>query len=86
MFMHIGSNIYVPRKDVIAILNAKTINLNEENEFTENFMEFNKVRNCINDDVKSYIITCESRKKRTSKKVCNLYFSNISSTTLLKRL
>lgn len=85
MYLHIGENIYILKKDIVAILNAKTLNSKEDSEFIERFMDFNEVKNDIRDNVKSYIITCENSEKRTFKKAYKLYFSNISSTTLLKR-
>lgn len=88
MFLHIGENIYLLKKDIVAILNTKTLNSKGENRFIVNLMEFNELKNIEMDNVESYILTCENRrnrKKRTSDKVCKLYTSNISSTTLLKR-
>lgn len=88
MFLHIGKNIYIQKKDIVAILNAKTLNLEEENNFIEKILEFEEIRNDMNDDIKSYILICENRRNRqdrTLKKLYKLYASNISSTTLLKR-
>lgn len=88
MFLHIGENIYILKKDIIAILNAKTLNLKDENRFIEEFMKLDELENLEGSNAKSYIITCENkrnRKKRTLKRRCNIYFSNISPNTLLKR-
>lgn len=88
MFLHIGKNIYIQKKDIVAILNAKTLNLEEENNFIEKILEFEEIRNDMNDDIKSYILICENRRNRQDrnlKKLYKLYASNISSTTLLKR-
>ncbi|NLX62245.1 MAG: DUF370 domain-containing protein [Tissierellia bacterium] len=85
MYVHIGNNIYVLKKDIVGIFNVKSLNLNEKNNYFKDLTKLGNIKNTINDNVKSYIITCKSKKKGTSKNTCNIYCSNISSNTIVNR-
>lgn len=79
MFLHIGNNINVPIKNIVAILNEDALDISKVNS-----------KRIYMDNVKnkrSYIIVCPNDYNRGKKddKECIIYLSNISSTTLLKR-
>lgn len=89
MFLHLGKNLVIPIKEVIAIIDAE---LAEKSEDTRNFLNIAKEEGFIydvaEDDIKSYIITERIEKgKANSSEIRKsvIYSSNISSTTLLKR-
>lgn len=84
MYVHIGNNIYVLKKDIVGIFNAKAIDLSEKNKYIKDLVKSNSIKD-IKDDIKSYIITCKKERKRTTKKTCNIHCTNISSNTLLNR-
>lgn len=88
MFLNIGENIYIPKRDIIVILNAKKLVLGENNRYIKKMLESSELVNKEAKDIKSYIITCDNkinRNGKTSRKKYKIYISNISSTTLLKR-
>jgi len=88
MFLNIGENIYIPKRDIIVILNAKKLVLGENNRYIKKMLESSELVNKEEKDIKSYIITCDNkinRNRKTSRKKYKIYISNISSTTLLKR-
>jgi len=88
MFLNIGENIYIPKRDIIVILNAKKLVLGENNRYIKKMLESSELVNKEAKDIKSYIITCDNkinRNRKTSRKKYKIYISNISSTTLLKR-
>lgn len=75
MFLHIGDDVVVLKKDIVAILEMNTEASSINKEFIEiakdeNFIEFVSEK----DNGKSYLVT-------TNK----IYFSPISCTTLKKR-
>lgn len=75
MFLHLGGSTLIPRKEVIAILNAATAN----SPVTEEFMEIAKDEGFVTsiapgDKVKSVVITSSK-----------IYLSSISCSTLKKR-
>lgn len=82
MFLHIGKNITILEKDIIAIIDKKTIEESEDTKgFIQNIIDYgylynNNVNNVNN--VKTYIITHNGTETK-------LYTSNISATTLSKR-
>lgn len=73
MFLHIGENNLIPKKEVIAIIDAKTSLKSEDTKrLLESMNENNKLEK---EKIKTYIITSNNK----------VYTSNISSKTLLKR-
>lgn len=89
MFLHLGKNLAIPVKELIAIIDAESALSSED---TKNFFKVAGEEGFINDiaeeKIKSYIITekVEKDKEKLSEiKKSIIYTSNISSTTLLKR-
>ncbi|MCG9966845.1 DUF370 domain-containing protein [Pelotomaculum terephthalicicum JT] len=75
MFLHIGADVVVPKKDIIAILEIET----KSSPITKEFLEIARDEGFIehvsgNNKEKSYLITTDK-----------IYFSPISCTTLKKR-
>ena len=60
MFIHIGNNIMIPKKEIIAILN---VNIRDNKD--------NKIRSYIITDKNHYdsVISCETLKKRFNSKI-----------------
>ncbi|HSH34766.1 hypothetical protein [Schnuerera sp.] len=89
MFLHIGNSNNILLKNIVAIIDRKSLeSSNDNNTYIQKLLKNNPLSNEDIDDVKTYIITCssnDSRKKRKSDKKYNLYTSNISSTTLFRR-
>lgn len=89
MFLHIGENVYILKDEIVAILNKDTFdNSKESSIFIEKLIENGYLKNKKLNGVKTYIITSKNRRTRKSKRIkkeYNIYLSNISSTTLLKR-
>jgi len=89
VFLHLGKNLVIPIKEVIAIIDAE---LAEKSEDTKNFLKVAREEGFIYDlaekGIKSYIITEKiERDKANSSEIRKsvIYSSNISATTLLKR-
>lgn len=79
MILHLGENVVIPVKDIIAIFNMESINQSKINkDFLKIAMEEGFVQKISDDEPKSAIIA-EIKKKSV------VYLSSISSTTLLKR-
>lgn len=75
MFIHLGANVLVPIKDVIAIIDVKMKDSAESmKEFLHVADEEGFVVTIDEGETKSYVITSK-----------NVYFSPISSLTLKKR-
>ena len=88
MIIHIGDSVSINEKDIVAILDRKTIDASSKKT---NILEF-PIENLdlvkqIDESVKSYIIVSEKNKivDRSPKKTYKIYVSNISSRSLLKR-
>lgn len=75
MFLHLGGDVMVPKKDIIAIIDIKTKQLPATKEFLEiaKDEEFTKLISS-NEKEKSFIITNKE-----------IYISPISCSTLKKR-
>ncbi|WIV12601.1 extracellular matrix regulator RemB [Proteiniborus sp. MB09-C3] len=89
MFLHVGKNLVIPIKELIAIIDADSALKSED---TKNFLKVAEEEGFIfdvaEDNIKSYIITekVEKDKENLSEiRQSIIYSSNISSTTLLKR-
>lgn len=88
MFLHLGNDVVIPLKDIIAIIDAKSVNSKYTKEFIKICDEEGFIENVTDDNIKSYIITEKIEKDSKSRddvRVSIIYGSNISSTTLLKR-
>ena len=80
MFLHLGSDVIINTKYIVAIMDLDTTSVSK---ITKEFLKFstkkNNVINVSNEDLpKSYVITEEEGEKK-------VYVSPISSQTLLKR-
>lgn len=89
MFLHIGENIAIQKKDIVAIIDKKTVDNSKDNKlFIESMVKGGLLRNKNEKDIKTYIITCDRKVDRKNKAYIQnyaLYTSNISSTTLSNR-
>lgn len=88
MFLHIGKDIVIPTKDIIAIVDVESM---EESEANREFFSIALEEGFMvetPENPKSYIITektdCKKDLKRGKTKT-EIYSSSISSSTLLKR-
>lgn len=79
MFLHIGSDIVIPLKNIIAILDIDTTTLSKDTrEFLKTAEEEGFVHTISEDIPRSFVITEEEKKSK-------IYLSPISSVTLQKR-
>ena len=79
MFIHIGENVVIPLKGVIAIMDIDSTNLSEDTrQFLKIAEEEGFIKKVNNEKPKSFILT-EINKKSY------VYLSPISSLTLSKR-
>ena len=87
MIIHIGGNISLLDKDIVAILDIDTVLESKDNsELIENLIKENCLVNYTNDNIKTYIITSDNKSKRNGNNRYKLYASNISSTSLINRI
>lgn len=89
MFLHIGKNLIIPVKEIIAIIDTESIMKSDDTKKFLNIAEEEGfIYDVTEDNIKSYIITEKLVKnKENSSKIRKsvIYSSNISSKTLLKR-
>lgn len=79
MFLHIGADVVIPYKNIIAIFDMETTTISKDTkEFLKTAGEEGFVETVSLDIPKSYIITETDNKSR-------IYISPISAATLLKR-
>jgi len=79
MFLHIGGDIVVPIKNVIAIMDLESTTLSKDTrDFLSIAEEEGFIENISDDIPKSFIITETDKKSK-------IYLSPISSVTLQKR-
>jgi hypothetical protein len=79
MFLHIGGDVVIPTKNIIAILDIETSTISKDTrEFLKTAEEEGFVTSITDDIPRSFIIAEEDKKSR-------IYLSPISSVTLLKR-
>lgn len=74
MFLHLGSDVMVPVKDVVAIYDHKTMEREENHLCFELIKQEKEIVPIASDEVKSYVVTDDK-----------IYLSVISSLTLKKR-
>jgi hypothetical protein len=79
MFLHIGGDVVLPTKNIIAILDMETTTISKDTrEFLKIAEEEGFIEAISNDLPKSYIITEFDKKSK-------IYLSPISTVTLKKR-
>jgi len=79
MFLHLGNDVYISEKDIIAICNLDTASVSKYTKsYLENREKSGAVETVCTDIPKTFVVV---RKKNKDK----IYLTNISSTTLLKR-
>jgi hypothetical protein len=79
MFLHIGGDVVIPIKNVIAILDIETTTISKDSKDFLRIAEEEGFIEAISEDLpKSYIITEVEKKSK-------IYLSPISSITLQKR-
>ena len=84
MFLHLGEDVVICKRDIIAILDMKsTLNSIISKEFLETCEEEGFVDNTINDKSRSFIIVGTVENKTVHK--IKIYYSSISALTLRKR-
>lgn len=89
MIIHIGDNITLLEKDIVAILDIKTVLESIDNrQLIDDLIKDNCLVNDRNKNIKSYIIVNNAnyRRNRDGINQYKLYASNISSTSLIKRI
>lgn len=87
MMVHIGGNITILEKDIVAVLDIDTVlSSKDNNDLIENLIKENCLVNYTNDNIKTYIITSDADFNKNKKNQYKLYASNISSASLLKRI
>ncbi len=79
MFIHLGKDVAVPVKSIIAIFDLDSTTVSKiTKEFLTVAQEEGFIENISEDIPKSFIVTEQDKKSR-------IYLSHISSVTLLKR-
>ncbi len=79
MFLHIGGDVVIPMKNIIAVMDIDTTTLSKDTrEFLKTAEEEGFVESICNDLPKSFIIAEIDKKSK-------VYLSPISSLTLQKR-
>ncbi len=80
MFLHLGADVVINKKYIIAIMDLETTSVSKiTKEFLKNSTKNNNVINISDEDLpKSYVITKENGENK-------VYVSPISSQTLNKR-
>lgn len=79
MFLHIGSDVVIPLKNVIAIFDIETTTLSKDTrDFLKTAEEEGFIETISEDIPRSFVITEEDKKSK-------IYLSPISSVTLNKR-
>lgn len=80
MFLHIGDDVVIPYKNIIAILDMDTTTMSKD---TRDFLRIAEEEGFIvsvgNDIPKTFVVTEYNKRS-------NIYLSPISSLTLLKRI
>lgn len=79
MFLHVGGDIVLPLKEIVAILDLETTSVSKDTKNFLNDAQKAGIIETISEDLpKSYIIVEKNGKKK-------VYLSHISSATLQKR-
>lgn len=78
MFLHLGENVVIPLKEVIAIFDIDSLESHDSKHFLKIAEEEGFVKRVNKDRPKSFVLT-----ERNKKSI--IYLSPISSVTLVKR-
>lgn len=79
MFLHLGNDVYIPERDIIAICNLDTTSVSRYTKmYLEKCEKSGNIETVCTDIPKTFVVV---RKKNKDK----IYLTNISSTTLVKR-
>lgn len=78
MFLHLGENVVIPMREVIAIFDINSTTSMDTKHFLKTAEEEGFIVRITNDEPKSFILT-----ERNKKSI--IYLSPISSITLAKR-
>ena len=79
MFLHLGNDVYISEKDIVAICNLDTATVSRYTKlYLEKCEKEGVVETVCSDIPKTFVV---ARRKNKDK----VYLTNISSTTLLKR-
>ena len=79
MFLHLGNDVYVNQKDIVAVCNLDTASVSKNTQiYLKKAEEMGIVETICSDIPKTFVIV---RKKNKDK----VYLTNISSVTLLER-
>lgn len=79
MFLHLGNDIYVHQKDIIAICNLDTATVSKNTQiYLKKCEDLGIVENICSDIPKTFVIVKKGKKDK-------IFLTNISSVTLLKR-
>ena len=79
MFLHLGGDVVIPLKNIIAIMDIDTTTVSKDTkDFLRIAEEEGFIENISDDLPKSFIITEKNKKSK-------IYLSPISSVTLMKR-
>lgn len=80
MYLHLGGQTVVKKKDIVAILDLETTSVSKKTKEFLQINEKNGIMENISEDIpKSYIICSENGNTK-------IYISQMSSATLLKRI
>ncbi len=80
MYLHLGGQTVVKKKDIVAILDLETTSVSKKTKEFLHINEKNGLMENISEDIpKSYIICSENGNTK-------IYISQMSSATLLKRI
>ena len=79
MFLHLGNDIYVSEKDIIAICNLDTASVSKYTQvYLSKCEKAGMVETICTDIPKTFVLAKKQNKDK-------IYLTNISSSTLLKR-
>jgi extracellular matrix regulatory protein B len=78
MFLHLGENVVIPLKEVIAIFDIDSLESPDSKQFLKVAEEEGFIKRVNKDQPKSFVLT-----ERNKKSI--IYLSPISSVTLVKR-
>ena len=79
MFLHLGNDVYISEKDIVAICNLDTASVSKYTKlYLEKCEKQGAVETVCMDIPKTFVVARKNNKDK-------IYLTNISSTTLLKR-
>ena len=79
MFLHLGNDVYISEKDIVAICNLDTASVSKYTKlYLEKCEKAGVVETVCMDIPKTFVVVRKNNKDK-------IYLTNISSTTLLKR-